>query len=361
MNISEYLDLQKLNEIMKEWSKATGMATIAMDDEGKYISGEVGFTDFCMKYTRGSQEGCRRCVKCDAECTGVYFCHAGLMDFSIDIVVGGKKVGKIIGGQILPAEPDEDKFRKIATEIGVNPDDYIAALRKIPIRDEESIRASARLLGEMVNLMANMSHKEYVDSKVQEALNKNLDKTINLVKEINNKSRELDKIESKQRILALNASIEAARAGEAGKGFAVVAGEISNLANQTNSATETITDLINNIYEELENVTKTINQAVENNKLQNKYAHDTANGFSDIEQRANQIKKSTKTLGGAITELASANESIVDSIQTISAITEEVSANSTETYKTSEKNEDIVLDIIKHMEELNNKAKELEA
>ena len=230
MNIAEYLDLQKLNDLLKVWSEATGMATIAMDDEGKYISGEIGFTDFCMKHTRGSQEGCRRCVKCDTEGTGVYFCHAGLMDFSIDIVVEGKKAGKIIGGQILPAEPDDDKFRKIAGEIGVNADDYIAALRKIPIRSEGAIRASADLLGKMVNLMANMSHKEYIEKKVQDALNKNLDKTINLVSEINNKTKELDKIESKQRILALNASIEAARAGEAGKGFAVVAQEVGKLA-----------------------------------------------------------------------------------------------------------------------------------
>lgn len=45
-------------------------------------------------------------------------------------------------------------------------------------------------------------------------------------------------------LLALNATIEAASAGEAGKGFAVVAGEVKELARQTASATQNISNQI---------------------------------------------------------------------------------------------------------------------
>ena len=48
-------------------------------------------------------------------------------------------------------------------------------------------------------------------------------------------------------LLALNATIEAARAGDAGKGFAVVAGEVKNLANQAQSATNEIRGEIGNM------------------------------------------------------------------------------------------------------------------
>ena len=59
------------------------------------------------------------------------------MDFSVDIVVDGEKVGAIIGGQVLPEQPDEDKFRETAKELGIDPEAYIQALRQVPVSTEK--------------------------------------------------------------------------------------------------------------------------------------------------------------------------------------------------------------------------------
>lgn len=247
MRIQDFFDINMLDGIMTDWSKATGLATIAVDKDGNYISSEIGFTDFCMKYTRGSKEGCRRCIHCDNTCTGTYYCHAGLMDFSIDIIVEGEVLGKIIGGQVLPNEPDEDEFRKLAVELGIKPDEYITALRKVPIKTEESIRASADLLGKLINMIVNLEYTRYKNSKLIDNMESDITQAVDLITEINDKCAALDKIESKQRILSLNASIEAARAGEFGRGFNVVATEVGKLAANSEDINKSIKVSINDL------------------------------------------------------------------------------------------------------------------
>lgn len=260
MKISDFMDLNELQKIQDQFSDATGLAAIAVDAEGNYITEGSNFNDFCMKYTRNSPEGNRRCVKCDNECTGTYYCHAGLMDFASDIVVNGEKVGAIIGGQVLPNEPDEDKFREIAEELGVNPDDYVEALRKVPIRTEKSIRAAAALLADVVNQVVNLEYMKQNNRKRLDVFDEELDTATATVEVINVKTKELEGIASKQNILALNATIEAARAGTAGAGFAVVAKQMGELAKISTNIHNEISDAARQIKESVEKMNSKTNK-----------------------------------------------------------------------------------------------------
>lgn len=249
MIIREFCDISQLNDVLHSWSETAGMACVVIDSDGQNISEEIILTDFCSKYTRSTEEGRQRCDKCNREGKGVYYCHAGLLDFAIDIVVGDEVVGKVVGGQILPEPPDEQKIKAIARELGINPDTYYEAVKKVPVLPEKSIRAAAKLLGNIVNMYVNAQYAEHKNRNIVEALDTNIDNAVNLLKGINEKSRALDKIESKQRILALNASIEAGRAGEAGKGFAVVATEVGNLAVNSGEVNRSIKSTLKELTE----------------------------------------------------------------------------------------------------------------
>lgn len=166
-------------------------------------------------------------------------------------------------------------------------------------------------------------------------------------------------VASQTSLLALNASIEAARAGEAGKGFAVVATEISNLANQTQSATVNITDVIRSVSEKLKVAVDEVEELMVSNQKQNESAAQAEESFEKIAEGTNQVDEQSRRLDEAVKQLADANHVIVESIQNISAIMQEVSAHAQETFSVSENNTKIVTEVDRLVEKLSEQAQEL--
>jgi ligand-binding sensor protein len=254
MRIEEFCDMEKFESIMNNWAKSTGLATVAVGADGKYISECYNFTDFCIKYTRGCPEGRQRCEKCDREGKGVYHCHAGLMDFGIPITLSdGTVLGSIIGGQVLPENPDEEKFRSTARELGINEDAYIEALKKVNVRTKDEIEASAVLLGDVINMFVRSSYIEKANEALLSKLKAGIAEAAEQIDGADECTRQIEGFSNKQRILSLNASIEAARAGDAGRGFAVVASEVQKLADNMTSASK-------NIKTRLEQLSSTIHE-----------------------------------------------------------------------------------------------------
>lgn len=167
LSLSDLADIKLLQEFQDTFAKAMNVASITVDNKGA-ITRPSNFTEFCTKHTRGSSLGQKCCVECDLKWGKIaaergepviYSCHTGLTDFAVPIVVSGKHVGSILGGQVLTEAPDEKKFRKIAKQLAINEDEYIEALRKIKIVPLGNIEAAARLLYLVANAISEIGHK----------------------------------------------------------------------------------------------------------------------------------------------------------------------------------------------------------
>lgn len=257
MKLTDFMDMAQLQKIQDAFSDATGLAAIAVDNEGNYITKGSNFTEFCMKHTRGCAEGAKRCQKCDVEGKGVYECHAGLRDFSIDIILDGEKLGSVIGGQVLPSEPDEEKFAAIAEELGIDPKAYVRAVKKVPVRPEKSIHAAATLLEDVINRIVKqeyMNATEYKKIRVWEQEIANATETVTAIKQ---NTKELEAIASKQTIMALNASIETARVGAAGAGFGIIAKQMGDFSKQSSALYKQIAAEANQISDSIARMNNT--------------------------------------------------------------------------------------------------------
>ena len=257
MKIQEFCDMDKFEQIMKNWAESTGLATVAVGADGEYISDCYNFTEFCIKLTRGSAEGKKRCEKCDREGQGVYACHAGLVDFGIPITLeDGTVLGSVIGGQVLPEHPDEMKFRKTAQELGIDEEKYINALGKVSVKTREQIEASANLLGDVINMFVRASYTGKENNNMISGLKDGIATAARQIVEANEQTQQIEGYSKRQQILALNASIEAARAGDQGKGFAVVATEVQRLARDMADASEKIKNNLSTLTKTIENLNR---------------------------------------------------------------------------------------------------------
>lgn len=290
ITLLDVIDRRTLQSLQDAFAAATGMAALATDENGPVTEGS-NFTDFCMKLTRESRVGAERCNQCDlrggeeASRTGkpsVYYCTSGLMDFAAPVIVNGKHIGSLIGGQVLPEQPDEEKFRRIAGELGIDPDQYIAALRKVKVVPKKQIEAAADLLWQMANALSEVGYQRLVALESQKskddvvgtvgkmfsditdnmdnvsaniqaleesfatikdsaaASSKAVESTDSIVKAIENASTQLT-------LIGFNASIEAKRAGAAGAGFNVIAQEVRTLADKNTKQANEVENTLNEI------------------------------------------------------------------------------------------------------------------
>lgn len=146
-----------------------------------------------------------------------------------------------------PEEVMEDDAVKV-----LNIESGETLLGKIFIIDEANVLSEEKLANvESVlnSVVVNTIVKLYVEKQAESDNTEMVNKASALLDELMDKSKALDKIESKQKILALNAGIEAARAGELGKGFAVVADEVGKLARNSGEINQSIKGLLSELLE----------------------------------------------------------------------------------------------------------------
>ena len=183
----------------------------------------------------------------------------------------------------MTSPPDESYYRKVAGEIGVDPDAYIAALGEVRQISRKGLESAANMLYLVANTLSKSWYQQFRlknlagminDSVIQisatmeelaasandvssnqNTLNAEI-KNVNVVSgKINEVMDFIKEIADETRLLGLNAAIEAARAGDAGLGFGVVAQEIRKLSGDSKQTVGKIKEFTTIIQE---SVAKTV-------------------------------------------------------------------------------------------------------
>ena len=142
--LTDLIHRDTLQKMQDAFARLTGMSVIITDTNGVAVTNGSNFSDFCRNYMRKSPVGCMLCAQSNKAGTElalkngkstVYPCYSGLMNFASPIMVEGRLVGCVIGGQVLTEMPDPVKIKIIAAEIGAEPEAFVGGTERTRAMD----------------------------------------------------------------------------------------------------------------------------------------------------------------------------------------------------------------------------------
>ena len=171
LKVEDVLDPVILRKYQKLFSDATGIANLVIEKDGTPVRLQSfeEFTTFCFGLIRPNKEGGARCQGNDAKGGQVvaetgkpnaYTCHAGLIDFLVPIVVDGRQIGVWGAGQVLTKKPDESHFRKLARELGIDPEAMVKAVRQVPVLTKSKVEQSMEFLSLVAGTMSKLGNDQ---------------------------------------------------------------------------------------------------------------------------------------------------------------------------------------------------------
>ena len=201
---------------------------------------------------------------------------------------------------------------------------------------EEAVSAMAKYSSGAAESIQELERITSVTIEAIDVVSEQTNRNNNSAADINKTIEIIKGLASQTNLLSLNASIEAARAGENGKGFAVVASEIQKLAEQSNDAAGEIQRIIGELLMDSE---KTVQIMQDVNTLvgeQSRKLKQTKSKFEDVSKGIRSSMSDIKEIEKKAEILNHARGEIIETIQSLSAISEENAAASQETTAATE-------------------------
>lgn len=168
LDLRHLVDVERLQQIQDEFAADTGLGVITVDSTGAPVTDPSHFTELCQ-FLRNNPATRKLCYGCDAHggfqssIEGkpvVYQCHAGLVDFSVSIIMGNQFLGAVAAGQVLLTRGQYDLRQLLAAHSTPSTDPGLQHLAsEIRTIDVDKLHRAANAIAQLANeTLSKRSH-----------------------------------------------------------------------------------------------------------------------------------------------------------------------------------------------------------
>lgn len=181
-HIAELIDAEKLQQLMQSFYEMTSIPCTLADPQGNLLRVNdkellgAGWKNICLNFHRKYPASLAKCLESDTVLAqavlsskkySLYKCRNGMVDGAMPIYVCGEHVVNLFTGQFFLEPPDIDYFRQQAVDYGYDVEEYLEALREVPILAEQKVEQGLVFLAQLAELIAVMGFQghELMDLK----------------------------------------------------------------------------------------------------------------------------------------------------------------------------------------------------
>ena len=167
LQLKDIIDTPSIQAMMDDFYKVTGILSAILDTEGKVLIA-VGWQDICTRFHRVNPQMCMNCRESDTQLSrGVepgtfkfYRCRNNMWDVVTPLMLGNRHVGNLFSGQFFFDDDvvDPEVFREQARRNGLDEDEYMAALDRVPRYSRERINSAMSFFKQLAQTISQLSY-----------------------------------------------------------------------------------------------------------------------------------------------------------------------------------------------------------
>lgn len=167
IKFQDLFDLEEIQIVQDAFAKATGVASIITDTDGRPITKPSNFCRLCRDIIRETEKGLNNCMYSDAVLgrgnpngpTMQPCLSGGLWDGGASIMVDDKHIANWLIGQVRNEQQDEEGMLAYAREIGADEEAFLVALGEVNTMSTEQFSHVCQALFVMAKQMSTLAYQ----------------------------------------------------------------------------------------------------------------------------------------------------------------------------------------------------------